>query len=87
MTGLEKFRQTVQISKFIERNLEPLACFVEGSDQVNVNVTFDILVTDLKKLFPDDNADSLARTIITERCRAEFIKLKEASRPRTSHLD
>lgn len=79
MTGLETFRKTVKVSQYVERHLEALARVVEGTDS-RTNVWTN-LTADLKKIFPDDDADSLAQSLVTEQCRVEYLKLKQASRP------
>jgi len=81
MEALDRYQQTVKISQFIERNLDALARVVEGLE--NRNAQYNILTADLKKLFPGENEEELARALITEKCRSEFIKMKDAQRPRS----
>jgi hypothetical protein len=76
MTGLEKFKATVRISKYIDRNLESLARVVEGTE--NRNATYNTMLMDLKALYPGEDAELLAQELITEQCRVEFLKLKDA---------
>ncbi len=78
MSALETFRATVRVAKYIESNLETLARIVEGTE--SRNVVFNSVTVDLKKLFPQDDADALAQALITEQCRVEFIKLKDAQK-------
>jgi hypothetical protein len=79
MTGLEKFRKMAKVSQYIERHLENLARVVEGTD--SRTTTWTKLTSDLKELFPQDDADSLAQALVTEQCRVEFLKMKAADRP------
>lgn len=80
MTGLEAFRNTLKIAQYIERHLEGLARVVEGTD--SRTVIWATLTSDLKKLFPEDDADSLAQALVTEQCRVEYLKMKEATKVR-----
>jgi hypothetical protein len=79
MTGLEKFRKMAKVSQYIDSHLESLARIVEGTDS-RTN-TWIKLTSDLKELFPQDDADSLAQALVTEQCRVEFLKMKAANRP------
>ena len=80
MTGLEKFRKMVKASQYIERHLESLARVVEGTDCRDE--VWNNLVFDLKSLFPDEDADSLAQALVTEQCRAAYLKMQEAVKVR-----
>jgi hypothetical protein len=77
MTGLEKFRKVVQ---YIERHLEILARIVEGADSRTTVWTH--LVSNLKSLFPDEDADGLAQVLVTEQCRVVYLKMQEAAKVR-----
>jgi hypothetical protein len=79
MTGLEAFKATVLVSKYIDRNLESLARVVEGTE--NRNPTYNKVLTDLKVLFPGEDAEALAQALITEQCRSEYLKMMYAKRP------
>ncbi len=79
MTGLEKFRKMAKVSQYINCHLENLARVVEGTD--SRTTTWTKLTSDLKELFPQDDADSLAQALVTEQCRVEFLKMKAANRP------
>jgi hypothetical protein len=78
MTGLETFRKVLKVSQYIERNLENLARIVEGTD--SRTLVWTNLTGDLKGLFPQEDADSLAQALVTEQCRVAYLKLTEAAK-------
>jgi hypothetical protein len=80
MDSLETFRKTVRVARSIENNLDNLARVVDGTE--TKSHIYNNLIVDLKKLFPQTDADNLAAALITEQCRVEFIKMKDASRPK-----
>jgi hypothetical protein len=80
MTGLEKFRKTIKVSQYIDMHLESLARIVEGTD--GRTTTWVKLTSDLKELFPQDDADSLAQALVTEQCRVAYLKMQEAAKVR-----
>jgi hypothetical protein len=80
MMGLEKFRKTIKVSQYIDRHLESLARIVEGTDTRTQN--WVKLTADLKELFPQDDADSLAQALVTEQCRVAYLKMQEEAKAR-----
>jgi hypothetical protein len=80
MDAINRFRNTVRISKFIDKHLESLARDVEGTQ--TTGAAFNTLVVDLRKLYPEEDGDALARMLVTEQCRAAFIKMKDEAEPK-----
>jgi len=76
MDVLEKYRKAVKISEYVVRHLESLARTVELGEARTTYYTN--LTSDLKALYPEGDAENLARAIITEACRAAYLKQQDA---------
>jgi hypothetical protein len=79
MTGLERFKATVMVSKYIDLNLEVLARVVEGME--SRNPAYNRVLADLKVLFPGEDVEALTQALVTEQCRVEYLKMMHAKRP------
>jgi hypothetical protein len=80
MEALEKYRKAVSIAAYVERHLESLARTVELGE---ARTTFyNNVASDLKALYPEEDTEALARTIITEACRTAYIKMKDSENVR-----
>jgi hypothetical protein len=77
--ALKTYTQTIKISAYIERHLESLARIVEGMD--SRTQVFQSLVAYIKSVFPGEDADAMAKKLVTEQCRAAYIKMMYAKRP------
>lgn len=76
MNALERFRKTIKVAQYVERNLEVLARIVEES--TTRGPVWQGLIKDLKDLFPQDDADQLAQDLTTEQCRVAYLKQQSA---------
>jgi hypothetical protein len=77
MEALEKYRLSIKIAEYIENNLEPLARAVEDAEGADnaASVCYSQLRNYIKEAYPEAVDTKMARILISDECRRQYLKL------------